>query len=351
MNADGLQAARPAVTDENAGVAPTGKRRDELLRATRAVIAESGFARATVEEITGKAGTSIGLLHYHFGSREQILTEAIAGIVRDELAEFQTPAHRNGAAGERLTAFLISQGPSSLPGSWRIWVDACAESMRNEALRVALDGWQRGYRAGLTEILADGNREGAWRCENPEDSAARLVAVLDGIGLHALLHSGDVSLAAATRWAQRLVSLELGLALADARVVERGQGRAKECELRVVIRARDLGPLGRMHEEALHGCLADSRDAWLRTWAPWAAACAEVTRSSIELRRRPVREDVELVVRCALDAAREDGIRTVEVISTASGEQIATAAATMVMVAGDGRARALTTDEQGELRA
>ena len=75
------------------------RRRDELLGAARRVIGRDGFAGATVGTITREAGASLGLLNYHFGSRDEVVAEAFAGksrverhrlvndVVRDELKD------------------------------------------------------------------------------------------------------------------------------------------------------------------------------------------------------------------------------------------------------------------------
>jgi AcrR family transcriptional regulator len=56
----------------------TDARRAELLAAARRVIDRRGFAGATVGEITREAGASIGLLHYHFASKDEVVAEAFA---------------------------------------------------------------------------------------------------------------------------------------------------------------------------------------------------------------------------------------------------------------------------------
>ena len=85
-----------------------------------------------------------------------------------------------------------------------------------DPLRATLERFARGWRASLATVLADGDQEGAWSCPDPADAAGRLVAALDGIGVHATLHAADVPVDRAAAWARRLCEAELGVALPPA---------------------------------------------------------------------------------------------------------------------------------------
>jgi AcrR family transcriptional regulator len=53
--------------------------RAAILEAAREVFAERGYARATIREIARRAGVTHGLVMRHFGSKEQLLIEALPG--------------------------------------------------------------------------------------------------------------------------------------------------------------------------------------------------------------------------------------------------------------------------------
>jgi hypothetical protein len=67
------------------GCSPPRRRRDPeasraaILEAAREVFAERGYARATIREIARRAGVTHGLVMRHFGSKEQLLIEALPG--------------------------------------------------------------------------------------------------------------------------------------------------------------------------------------------------------------------------------------------------------------------------------
>src|SRR3954452_19291979 len=105
---------------------PRPDTRGELLGATRRVIQRSGIASATVGEITREAGASLGLLNYHFASKDDVVAEAFAAVAREEQAELADVSRRYADPAERLTAVLEASDWADR-ASWRVWVDAWGE--------------------------------------------------------------------------------------------------------------------------------------------------------------------------------------------------------------------------------
>src|SRR5215207_528281 len=85
---------RSQATERAARSGGADARRAELLDAARRVIGRRGFAKATVGEITREAGASVGLLNYHFASRDDVVAEAFAAAAREDLAELQDISRR-----------------------------------------------------------------------------------------------------------------------------------------------------------------------------------------------------------------------------------------------------------------
>jgi AcrR family transcriptional regulator/acyl-CoA thioesterase FadM len=307
-------------------------RRDELVGAARRVIGRDGFAAATVGEITREAGASLGLLNYHFGSKDEVLAEAFAAAAREDLGSLEAISRAFEDPAERLSAYL-SQSEWEDQASWRLWVDAWGESVHSPVVRDTLGRFEIGWRAVLAEVLADGVRQGCWACADVQDTAARLVAVLDGIGLHTTVHGEDVPPERATAWARRLAELELGVTLpAPPPPVVRASGSVHET--RIEVRARDLDAHGHVDPAALFTFLEEARTAWLGDRVPEAV----VTHVAVGYRRPLGREAV--TVTCTLESVGRASFRTRETIDTDAVE-----AATTLEVPG----RALTADERERL--
>src|SRR5690606_23923359 len=56
---------------------PTDKRRDEMLEAAAALIAERGFGETRIADVARRVGASPALVIYYFGTKDQLLTAAL----------------------------------------------------------------------------------------------------------------------------------------------------------------------------------------------------------------------------------------------------------------------------------
>jgi AcrR family transcriptional regulator/acyl-CoA thioesterase FadM len=342
--------SRPQATARPTRPGGSDNRRAELIEAARRVIQRGGFAKATVGAITGEAGASLGLLNYHFASRDDVVAEAFAAAARADLDELQEISRRHGDPPARLAAYLDLEGWADRE-VWRMWIDAWGEAVHTEKLRGTLEQFERGWRAVLASVLADGDRGDCWRCPDPEDAAGRLVAALDGLGLHTTLHPDDVAPAAAARWARRLVELELGVTLPGAPEPEPAGAAPVPHEARIPIRGRDLDATGRVHPAVLLTFVGEVREAWLdaRLGSLDPVPRLEVAHVTADFRQVPARRDAEVVVRCALDGVGTTGVRTRETIETVAGALVVSAGATVVATGEDGAPRPLTQTEREAL--
>ena len=342
--------SRPQATPRPARPGGSDNRRAELIEAARRVIQRRGFAKATVGAITGEAGASLGLLNYHFASRDEVVAEAFAAAARADLDELQAVSRRHDDPSARVAAYLDLEGWSDRD-VWRMWIDAWGEAVHTEQLRLTLEQFERGWRAALAGVLADGDRSGCWRCPDPEDAAGRLVAALDGVGLHTTLHGDDVSTRDAARWARRLVELELGVTLPGAPAPDPARPAPTPHEERITIRGRDLDATGRVHSAVLLTYVGEVREAWLdaRLGSVDPVPRLEVSHVTADFRHVPARRDVEVVVRCVLDGLASAAVRTLETIETVGGALVVSAGATVVATDDGGAPRALTDAEREAL--
>jgi AcrR family transcriptional regulator len=322
-------------------------RRAELIDAARQVIRRRGFAKATVGEITRAAGASVGLLNYHFASRDDVVAEAFAAAAREELLELEQIARRHADPRAQLAAYLDHEEWADRD-AWRMWIDAWGEALHTTTLRSTVEEFDRGWRAVLTNVLADGDRQGCWHCPDPEDAAARLVAAFDGLGLHSMLHPKDVVPERAAAWARRLAERELGVALPEAPTPAPRATAPSPHEARIPIRGRDLDATGRVHPAVLLTYLGEAREAWLdaRLGSP---PRVEVAHVSADFRHVPARSDAEVVARCVLEGLGATSVRTRETIETVSGELVVSAGVTVSVCGEDGEPRSLTDAEREAL--
>jgi AcrR family transcriptional regulator len=107
--------ARPGPTRPGRSAAT----RVALLAAAARVFAEAGYADASVDEIVGHAGTSVGTLYHHFGSKAELYT----ALYRDYQARQQhrsARAFRGALAGGQADpmALFLAGTRAYLEGAW-----------------------------------------------------------------------------------------------------------------------------------------------------------------------------------------------------------------------------------------
>jgi AcrR family transcriptional regulator len=130
-------------------------RREGLLRAARAELAETGVEGLTLERVARRAGVSKGAVQYAFGSKDQLLGElahdTLFSIYSDGVA-----AHREGEPVE-LTELVdaLSRGLASDEGRLVALVALMATARRSEATRDALASFYVQTDARIAQALTD----------------------------------------------------------------------------------------------------------------------------------------------------------------------------------------------------
>lgn len=164
-------------------------RREELLEAVWRVIARDGIERATIRVIAKETGWSAGVLAHYFTDKDEILASALRLM-------YERIAARWAVKLEALTGVdaLRELVLDNLP----------LDDQRELETRFFMNYWGRVIRDGddvphserrgpqLIDLLSDLAREAqetgdVVTDEAPEDLAERLLALIDGFSLHALL--------------------------------------------------------------------------------------------------------------------------------------------------------------------
>lgn len=103
---------------------PADVRRGQLIEAALAVTAQQGVAALTIRNVAEAAGVSLGVVHYHFEHKEELLTEMgqclileISEAMRLAFSQLVGPLELRGIAGlrELLGAGFAVCGRSSKP--------------------------------------------------------------------------------------------------------------------------------------------------------------------------------------------------------------------------------------------
>ncbi len=177
--------ARPSSTREAAPAAPGGTRA-RILAAAAELVGERGWDAVTTRAVAERAGVNQALVHYHFGSMDLLLRDAVLAAMRSELDAALAPLMAGGSLADGLRG-LAAELAALDPASPRamLFVEAILRTARDPLVREAMAGELRAARALLAERISAEARAGTIRPDlSPEDLAALITAALDGLLLH-----------------------------------------------------------------------------------------------------------------------------------------------------------------------
>lgn len=175
------------------------QRRQQILEAAARVISDRGLCDARIADIAAAASTSTGLILYYFGSKDELLAEALTFAEdRFYLHVFRTIADIDDP--RRQLAELVAGSCPDTPGAhdgvdadWRLWVELWARALHDPTVarrRAALD---RRWRSTIADVVRNGQRRGVFADDiDPHELALELAALMDGLALQVELHDAEV---------------------------------------------------------------------------------------------------------------------------------------------------------------
>jgi AcrR family transcriptional regulator len=174
---------------------PGGNTKERLLEGALSVLARRGLAGTTSREIASASGVNLAGITYHFGSKDELIVEAMLTAIRGWvepalriLRQEADPVSRMIAAVQALQASFI-EARALLP----LYVEALAQAPRNRKLQRAvakLHAELRGFLAAEIEDLRSTGFLPGWI--EPAHMAVLLVAAADGLAVHAAIEPDAV---------------------------------------------------------------------------------------------------------------------------------------------------------------
>ena len=189
-----------------------GGRRERILRSTIEVIRERGFAGTRVSDIAERAGTSQGLVLYHFGSLAEALSKSLTLLedefyaeLDDELSQAEGPIDRLWHMAE------LASGYGPAVGDWRLWLELWARAMHDDDARQARESLDRRWRAALLTVIAEGVAAADFVVADPTRASLRLAALMDGLAIQLALEDPGMTRAVFTDlwWEAAVLELQI----------------------------------------------------------------------------------------------------------------------------------------------
>jgi AcrR family transcriptional regulator len=167
----------------------SGEKAQRIIDAMRRSVARRGTAGSTFEHVSREAGVSRGLLHYYFGTKEQLLVEAVRRDceLRLERLERQLSTAKTAEDFIGLMAQNLQDTVREDPEFVTLVFELFTLSRRNEDIAVEYAGLMRRTREQVAAMLAAAQGEGILRLHaEPEAVAEILFSLGDGFALRML---------------------------------------------------------------------------------------------------------------------------------------------------------------------
>ena len=89
--------------------APREVRRHQLIEATIDALARKGYAELTLADVAKAAGLSVGIVNFHFESKEKLLVETLKALADDYRSNWQMALRQSGPrSADKLAALLAA---------------------------------------------------------------------------------------------------------------------------------------------------------------------------------------------------------------------------------------------------
>jgi AcrR family transcriptional regulator len=167
----------------------SGDKALRIVEAMRRSVARRGTAGSTFDHVSREAGVSRGLLHYYFGTKEQLLVEAMRRDceLRMEMLERQLAPAKTAEDFIELMAQNLTDTLREDPDFVTLVFELFTLSRRNAEIAVEYAGLTRRTRERVAGMLAMAQREGVLSLHaEPETVAEILFSLADGLALRML---------------------------------------------------------------------------------------------------------------------------------------------------------------------
>ena len=175
----------------------TKARRRSILTAAEGVFEAHGYAAATIEQVAAKAGVAKGSVYNYFQSKQDLFRQVLTEALSEDEAELGRLVASRTRASEKLQGFF-DWSFSRLEHCKRVgglilesWAKAAQEEDRGQ-MSETFHQVNRRWRDRVAAIIDEGIRCGEFIADvQPRQVASLILALLDGLTVHAIMGAGD----------------------------------------------------------------------------------------------------------------------------------------------------------------
>jgi AcrR family transcriptional regulator len=160
-------------------------RRHQLIEATIDVLARKGYAALTLADVAKAAGLSVGMVIFHFDSKEKLLVETLKSLAEDYRANWQEALLASGPTPAHKLSKLLTADFNERICSQRLlaaWCAFWAESQSRPTYQEHCSSNDEEYSAVTLKLCQSIIRDGGYPYD-PGHIARALDALLEGLWL------------------------------------------------------------------------------------------------------------------------------------------------------------------------
>ena len=172
---------------------PKEVRRTQLIDATITSIARHGIAGTTLSTVTEAAGLSLGIVNFHFVSKQKLLQETLLHLAREHHEHWKKAIDGAGlSAADKLLAIVDAHFHPRICTRRKlaVWFAFYGEVGRRAVYRTLVDGIDKERYALSTGLCREIVAQGGNGAMPPDLVARTLEALYDGLSLNILMYPG-----------------------------------------------------------------------------------------------------------------------------------------------------------------
>jgi AcrR family transcriptional regulator len=167
------------------------ERIDHIIEASTAVMAREGYAATSMKDIAREAGVAQGLIHYYFGSKEDLVLAVLRRACGEMMDETKRSfSHADGPVMSRAWAALMAAERRSAerPELFRLLLEMVPLSHNNPALRAQMQEMYLSICDEVAEMVDELNQQLPTPLPIPvRDFAGVIMAAIDGLAIRSLV--------------------------------------------------------------------------------------------------------------------------------------------------------------------
>jgi len=159
---------------------------EALLDAAERLLVEVGYAAITTRRLAAEAGVNHGLVHYYFGSMEEVMVQVLERFTARLIERQRAMYSSDRPFLEKWRAAWAFQEEDLSSGYSKIWLELQAMAWNRPELRARVKHVNQEWRRVLTEAFAPAHRDYGFEALSLEATVSVVMTMAQGYALERL---------------------------------------------------------------------------------------------------------------------------------------------------------------------